>query len=120
MSAYEAPEGIDPTKSADMNDPRTVQWLKDTVDYLTQAAAKGNPLAMINLATNYAQGDTVPQNIPLALTYEIAAFMQMHSNAALSDNAPQIIRLTSQLTPDQIAIAKADAAALIKFASSSR
>ena len=116
----EPPDGIDQTKPLDMNDPRTVQWLNDSVDYMKQAAAKGNALAMMGVATYYEQGDIVQKNIPLALTYEIAAQMQRNPSATSYDNYPTIARLESQLIPDQITTAKADAAALIKSSTSSR
>ena len=120
MMSYgvEPPEGIDPTKPLDMNDPRVVQWLKDSVDYMTEAATKGNAMAMMGVATYYEQGDIVPKNIPLALTYEIAAQMQRNPNATSYDNYPTINRLESQLTSDQIASAKADARTLVMSASS--
>lgn len=114
MSAMEAPEGIDPLKPVDATDPRVVQWRKDTVDFLTQAAAKGSLYAMANLSLMYEQGDVVKPDIPLALTYQIAALQQVHPNVDIPDNAPSISKMTKQLTPDQIATARANAAALIK------
>ena len=114
MSAMEAPEGIDPTQTADLSDPRVVQWRKDTLDYLTQAATKGSLYAMANLSFMYEQGDVVKQDMSLALTYELAAQLQRHPSADIPDNAPSISRMTSQLSPDQIATARANAAAMIK------
>ena len=114
MSAVEAPEGIDPLKPLDLNDPRSVQWEKDTIKYLTQAAAKGSAYSMTTLSTIYEQGDLEKQDIPLALTYQIAALMKIRPNADIPDNSPSISKMTSQLTPDQIATARANAVALIK------
>ena len=116
-SAMEAPEGIDPLQTVDATDPRVIQWRKDTVDYLTQAAAKGSLYAMTNLSFMYEQGDVVKPDIPLALTYQIAAMQQVHPNVVIPDNSPSISKMTSQLTPDQISTARANAAALIKTTS---
>ena len=112
----EVPEGIDPLKPIDPNDSRAVQWQKDSFNYMTQAAKKGDIVALLSLSTIYAQGDLQPKNIPLALTYELAAQMLRNPNASIPDNAPQISRLTSKLTTDQIAKARSDATALVKSA----
>lgn len=116
----EAPEGVDPLKPIDPDNSRAVQWQRDSLNYMTLAAAKGDVVALISLSTLYEQGDSQTKNIPLALTYELAAQMQRHPNTNIPDNAPQISRLTSQLTPDQIAIARADATALVKSANSNQ
>jgi len=114
MSAMEAPEGIDPVGPVDAADPRIIQWRKDTLGYLTEAAEKGSLYAMANLSLMYEQGDVVKPDIPLALTYQIAALQKIHPNSDIPDNAPSISKMTAQLTPDQIATARANAAALNK------
>lgn len=116
-SGYEIPEGIDTTEPLDIQDPRTVQWPKDSVDYMTQAAASSSALAMINLTINYAQGDAVPKNLKTALTYEYEAQMQAYPNLTNWDKAASISRVASQLSANQVATAKADAVTLVKSAS---
>lgn len=111
--ANELPEGINLTNgSFDQADPRVLAWEKDVVYFMTEAAMHGNQLALIQLGIIYEQGAITTQNLPLALTYQVAAAEIRNPG---STNAI-ITRLSEHLTADQVAVATAAANKLVKSA----
>jgi TPR repeat protein len=68
------------------------------------AAAAGNPAAQVNLGLSYANGQGVPKNPVLA-----AAWCYRAQAAGAKDAAAALALISPQLTPQQIATAKAEA-----------
>jgi len=109
--AFEPPEGVDNfhTERIDPNDPRVIQWKKDAIGYLTQAASQGDTGSIGMLSGFYANGQMAQQNLQLALTYTIALAKLRNDDL----NSQYINELTGKLTPDQINTATAAANQLV-------
>ena len=97
--SLEIPDGLDMT---DSTDPRLIQWQKDGISYLNQAAIQGNEVGLTRAASIYEDGNAlVSKDLQLALTYQIAA-KEIYSQ---DKNDAIITRISNQLTPDQVAAA---------------
>ena len=109
--ASEPPEGFDKydPQSIDPADPRVIQWQKEAIGYLTQAAEQGDISAMGRLAGFYFNGQMAPQNVQLALTYELAWAKLRNENL----DRPIITEAAAKLTPDQVSAATEAANQLI-------
>jgi len=109
--AFEPPEGVDNfhTERIDPNDPRVIQWKKDSIGYLTQAATQGDTGAIGMLSGFYANGQMTQQNLQLALTYTIALAKLRNEDL----NSEDITELSGKLTPDQVNTATAAANQLV-------
>lgn len=109
--AYEPPEGVDNfhLERIDPKDPRVIQWKKDAIDYLTQAATQGDTSAIITLYGFYLNGAMTPQNLQLALTYKIALTEIQNEDL----NSADITELSGRLSPDQVSEANSAANQLV-------
>ncbi|MET3105953.1 hypothetical protein AAKU58_000768 [Oxalobacteraceae bacterium GrIS 1.18] len=108
----EGPYGIERTFSSyDSNDPYVLKWNKDAVSYLTDAATQGNADALVTLGMVYDDAKIAPQDLQLALTYELAAVDIPGMNPGSLQG--YIDHLANQLTPDQVSAATAAAKELV-------
>lgn len=107
---FEGPNGQMHDFSVPEDDQNISDWKRVAIGYLVKAGNSGNQLALSALSKAYEDGEVVPKDLKIALTYAVA-----DSNRRSLEPGSQttVNSLARQLTPDEVRAAIAAGNAIV-------